>query len=67
MTSYVGNPVFCTLEVLRKNLYGPAADSWGLGCILFNILAGTLPSEGRTAKQAVRLVKTAEHEMHVKV
>lgn len=64
MTSYVGSPAFCAPEVLRKNAYGPPVDSWGLGCILFNILTGTLPFEGKTAKETIKLVKTAKYEMH---
>lgn len=63
MTSYVGSPAFCAPEVLRKNAYGPPVDSWGLGCILYNILTGTLPFEGATAKETVRLVKTARYDM----
>lgn len=63
MTSYVGSPAFCAPEVLRKNAYGPPVDSWGLGCILFNILTGTLPFEGKTARETVKLVKTAKYDM----
>lgn len=63
MTSYVGSPAFCAPEVLRKNKYGPPVDSWACGVILFNILSGKLPFEGRTAKETVKLVKTARFEM----
>lgn len=63
MTSYVGSPAFCAPEVLRKVKYGPPVDSWGVGVILFNMLTGRLPFEGRTAKETVKLVKTAQYEM----
>lgn len=63
MTSYVGSPAFCAPEVLRKNKYGPPIDSWGVGVILFNILTGKLPFQGRNAKETVKLVKTAKFQM----
>lgn len=63
MTSYVGSPAFCAPEVLRKVKYGPPVDSWGVGVILFNILTGRLPFEGRNPKQTVILVKAAQYEM----
>lgn len=63
MSSYVGSPAFCAPEVLRKQKYGPPVDSWGMGCILFNILTGKLPFEGDTAKETVMLVKAAKYEM----
>lgn len=63
MSSYVGSPAFCAPEVLRKNKYGPPVDSWGVGVILFNILSGKLPFEGRSPKETVALVKTARFEM----
>lgn len=63
MSSFVGSPAFCAPEVLRKQQYGPPVDSWGVGCILFNILCGKLPFEGATAKETVRLVKVAKYEM----
>lgn len=63
MSSYVGSPAFCAPEVLRKQKYGPPVDSWGMGCILFNILTGKLPFEGDTARETVKLVKAAKYEM----
>ncbi|KAK7678740.1 hypothetical protein QCA50_018322 [Cerrena zonata] len=44
----VGTPPFMALEIrYGKAPYGFPVDSWGLGCVIFNMLAGTRPFEDR--------------------
>lgn len=42
MTELVGTPFYMAPEVVGKS-YGPEADLWSLGIILYTVLAGTPP------------------------
>ena len=39
----MGTPDYIAPEVLRKVGYGPEADLWGVGCVLFEMLCGFPP------------------------
>src|SRR5262249_39445847 len=43
-----GTPAYIAPEVLRGAKAGPATDIWALGVVLFEMLTGRLPFQGRT-------------------
>lgn len=44
-----GTPAYMAPERLRSNQTSPATDIWSLGVVLFEILTGTTPFEGKTS------------------
>jgi serine/threonine protein kinase len=52
--SFVGTPQFAAPEMVRGRAYGVKADVWGIGCILYECVAGHPPFtvRGRASEQA---------------
>lgn len=46
--SFLGTPGYAAPEAQKRSHVGPAADRYGLGIILFEMLTGTPPFEGET-------------------
>ena len=44
--SFVGTVNYLTPEMIDGGKQGHAIDIWGLGCILFKLLVGTVPFKG---------------------
>ena len=62
MTPGLCTPVYAAPELLgcpNENLlpYGPAADVWGLGCIMFESLTGAYLAQGHTTRSVLELVR----------
>lgn len=51
----VGTPFYMAPEVLERN-YGPAADVWSVGVVVFLMIAGCLPFNGNTDRQIIKAV-----------
>jgi serine/threonine protein kinase len=55
----VGTPFYMAPEVLER-CYGPAADIWSAGVVVFLMLAGRLPFDGATDRQIIKAVLDSE-------
>ncbi|MEZ6186222.1 MAG: serine/threonine-protein kinase [Planctomycetota bacterium] len=57
----VGTPSYMAPEQLagKHELFGPPVDVWALGVLLYQILTGRLPFNGRTLLELARQVATA--------
>ncbi|KAI9023893.1 kinase-like domain-containing protein [Hyaloraphidium curvatum] len=43
MTTLAGTPLYLAPEILRGQPYGPPADLWALGCLVYSMLVGVPP------------------------
>lgn len=58
-TEIVGTPFYMAPEVLER-CYGPEADVWSVGVVVFLMLAGRLPFDGATDRQIIKAVLDSE-------
>eukprot|EP00936_MAST-01D_sp_MAST-1D-sp1_P002920 g2920.t1 len=54
--SFVGSPEYIAPEVLRREPYGKAADWWGLGAVLFEMLFGRPPFMHESRAKLFRMI-----------
>ena len=54
----VGTPHYTAPEVLQKK-YGFECDYWSLGVIMYALLSGFLPFQGKNQKEVLSKVKAA--------
>jgi len=55
--SVVGTPQYMAKDVLSGDGYDASVDWWALGCILYEMILGTVPFDGDTAKEIFDLVR----------
>lgn len=55
----VGTPFYMAPEVLER-CYGPAADIWSAGVVIYLMIAGCLPFNGNTDRQIIKAVMDSE-------
>ena len=61
MKSYAGTPYFMAPEVLNGN-YTHKCDIWSLACVLYMLMAGRLPFQGRTRREVFDKIKTGRYQ-----
>lgn len=62
----VGTPFYMAPEVLER-CYGPAADVWSVGVVIYLMIAGCLPFNGNTDRQIIKAVMDSEPDFSGKV
>ncbi|CAD8182890.1 unnamed protein product [Paramecium pentaurelia] len=57
-TSYCGTPSYMAPEIILKIDYGKPADIWSLGILLYVMLHGKFPFQGKEQKELFSKIKT---------
>ena len=53
----VGSPAYMAPQALNRTLYSEKSDAWSLGIILYEMLHGTTPDQGRNIKEFLEILK----------
>jgi serine/threonine protein kinase len=51
LNEFLGTPYFLAPEIIKKERYGTKCDIWSLGVIIFLLLTGEMPFEGKTTEE----------------
>ncbi|XP_019559803.2 serine/threonine-protein kinase ULK3 [Aedes albopictus] len=57
-TSIKGSPLYMAPEILLKHCYGPSADLWSIGVILYECLFGRAPYSSKTLQELLDKIRT---------
>lgn len=57
LTSMLGTPPYISIDIVRRIKYGPIADMWSAGVVLYRMLSGRLPFTGKSDRQVIELIK----------
>ena len=60
MKSYAGTPYFMAPEVL-KGYYTHKCDIWSLACVLYMLMAGRLPFQGKSRAEVFDKIKSGRY------
>lgn len=56
-----GTPNYISPEVASRTSHGPAADIWGIGCMLYTLLVGRPPFDTETVKSTLTKIVMADY------
>ena len=62
LTKQCGTPFFVSPEILMRQSYDQQTDMWSVGCIMFLLLSGNLPFNGRSQKELFRKIVSGKYE-----
>ena len=63
LTEKIGTPYYIAPEIL-KGVYGPKVDVWSCGVILYILLTGVPPMNGRNDREILERVKSGKYSMN---
>lgn len=53
----IGVPPYISIDICRKIRYGPAADMWSAGVVLYEMLSGDSPFPGNSFEETISMIK----------
>ena len=48
LTSIKGTPLYMAPELVKQQIYTEKVDVWSLGCIVYQLMSGITPFDGKT-------------------
>lgn len=51
LTTVIGTPPYTASEICRRQKYGPPVDLWSAGVVMYELLSGRPPFEGKTDRE----------------
>lgn len=57
LTTLIGVPPYISVDIVRRVKYGPAADMWSAGVLLFEMLTGEVPFRGKNDRAVLERIK----------
>ncbi|NXF96889.1 NUAK2 kinase, partial [Eubucco bourcierii] len=68
LQTYCGSPLYASPEIINGRPYkGPEVDSWSLGVLLYILVHGTMPFDGRDYKTLVKQITSGDYRQPTKV
>ena len=64
LTTQCGTPGYVAPEILHGNPYGTQVDMWGLGVIMYILLVGYPPFNGKSQNELFTLIKKGKYIFH---
>ncbi|NWI14471.1 NUAK2 kinase, partial [Crypturellus soui] len=68
LQTFCGSPLYASPEIINGRPYkGPEVDSWSLGVLLYILVHGTMPFDGRDYKTLVKQITSGEYREPTKL
>uniref|UniRef100_A0A7E5A053 Protein kinase domain-containing protein n=1 Tax=Panagrellus redivivus TaxID=6233 RepID=A0A7E5A053_PANRE len=62
LTTFCGSPLYASPEIINGTPYrGPEVDCWSLGILLYTLVYGSMPFDGRDFNRMVRQIKRGNY------
>ncbi|XP_032819279.1 NUAK family SNF1-like kinase 1 [Petromyzon marinus] len=63
LQTFCGSPLYASPEIVNGRPYrGPEVDSWALGVLLYTLVYGTMPFDGRDHRTLVRQISSGDYK-----
>jgi len=66
-TSFCGSPAYLSPEMVSRNGHGQATDWWGLGVLLYEMLTGDPPFQGRDIEGLFTEIKESDVQLATQI
>ncbi|NWR39279.1 NUAK2 kinase, partial [Tachuris rubrigastra] len=68
LQTYCGSPLYASPEIINGRPYkGPEVDSWSLGVLLYILVHGTMPFDGRDYRTLVKQITSGDYREPTKL